>query len=296
MTLRAEFAGAPVSLGGAGAMLEVRHTQHALGTNVQPGSGGFTDGGFVRYAGALVSIPGMNGWGAGSGGQTPQRGYVVANNAGCKFARNTAAGNTPYDWYCGVCAVPVLEPPVVNLNSSLSVFEVGVQMRLSAVPAAPITRDCGLVMMMASATSFANCMRAGVAAGNDYAGFGVVFNNLGDLIWIAKKNGAGGGSALSEQVTLVTGTSQRLTPVRIRVHSASLGVEAKVEVFVDNVPVLSRNWGAGTVLPVAADATFSAQMGYFRPLLRAAQEVAANVSLQWRDEYLRAAATASLLD
>ena len=296
MTIRATFGGAPVSLGGAGAMLEVRHTQHALGTNVQPGSGGFTDGGFVRYAGALVSIPGLNGWGAGSGGQTPQRGYVVSNNAGCKFARNTAAGNTPYDWYCGVCAVPVLEPTAVDLKSSLSVFEVGAQIKLSGVPASAIGRDCGLVMMMASATSFANCMRAGVAAGNDYAGFGVVFNNLGDLIFIAKKSGAGGGAALSEQVTVATGTSQRLTPVKFRVHSATLGQEAKLELYVDGVVVLTRNWGAGTVLPVAADATFSAQMGYFRPLLRAAQEVATGVSLQWRDEYLRAAASAALLD
>ncbi len=297
MSLRVKFGGAPASLGGAGATVEVRHAQHALGTNIFPGTGGWTDGGAVRYAGQIATLPGVNGWANGSGGATPSRGYGVANGIGWKQARNTAAGNVPIDWYCGVMFSPLVEkPPILLPASPFAVWEFGALMKLSAVPAANITRDCGMVLMMAPQTAYANCLRAGVAAGNDYAGFGVVFDGLGNLLWIAKKSGASGGAALSESVQLATGTSQRINAVKIRVYDATVGTEARVEVYLDGVLVLTRNWGAGTVLPVAANATFSPSMGTFRPMMRAAQETTTNVLLQWRDEYVKAASTAALLD
>lgn len=297
MSLRVKFGGAPASLGGAGATVEVRHAQHALGTNVFPGTGGWTDGGTVRYAGQIATLPGVNGWANGSGGATPSRGYGTANGTGWKQGRNTAAGNVPIDWYCGVMPSPLTEkPPVLLPASPFAVWEFGALMKLSAVPAANITRDCGMVLVMSANTSFANCLRAGAVAGNEFAGFGVVFDALGDLLWIAKKNGAGGGSALSESLKIARGTSQRINAVKIRIYDATVGVDARVEVYLDGVLTLTRSWGAGTVLPVAADATFQASMGTFRPMLRMAQETTANVFLQFRDEYIKAAATAALLD
>ena len=286
-----------MALGGAGCVLEVRHTQHALGTNVTPGSGGWTDGGFVRYGGDVASLPGLNPWAVGSPGQTPVRGYEVNLGAGWKHARNNAAGNTPYDWYCGVAMAPIVARPPVDLPSAFGVWEFGAHLMLSGIPAANITRDCGMVCVMSANTSFANVLRGGVAAGNDWAGFGVVFNGLGDLAWIVKKSGAGGGAPLTELVTLGSYTPQpRPIPVKIRVYSATKAVEAKVEVYVDGIKTLTRSWGAGSVLPVAADATFSPQMGSFRPIIRAGQETATNVRLLFRDEYLKAAPTSALLD
>lgn len=283
------------SLGGVGAVLEVRHPQHALGTNVTPGSGGFSSGGFARYGGQLATLPGLNGYDIGSGGQTPTRGYENTLNIPWKHARNTAAGNTPFDWYCGIMPMPILSRPPAELASGFNVWEVSSHIMLSGTPAAPITRDCGVVLVLSANTSFANCLRAGVAAGNDYAGFGVVWDGLGDLLWIVKKSGASGGAALSEQVTLGTYGGLRPVAVKIRVYSATVGVEAKVEVYLDGVKVLTRFWGTGSVLPTVADATFSASFGNFRPLWRAAQEVATNVRFLWRDECVRAASAAYLL-
>lgn len=284
-------------LGGAGAVLEVRPTQGTLWSNVVPGTGGWTDGGFMRYGGNFATLPGVNPWAAGSGGSTPLRGYSTYVGAPYQVARNNGAGNVPIDWYCGVMLGPMVTRPPVLLNNAFQVYEVGVQMILNATPAAPITRDCGLVFIMASTTAYANVLRAGVAAGNDWAGFGIVFNDTtGELLWIVKKNGAGGGAPLTESVSLGAVGALRPVAVKVRVHSATPAQEAKVEVFIDGVLLLTRFWGAGTVLPVAADATFSAQMGTFRVMMRAGQEVAANVFLGWRELYLKAAASAALLD
>lgn len=284
-------------LGGAGAVVEVRHAQHALNTNVAPGTGGWTDGGMVRYGGAVATLPGVNPWANGSTGATPTRGYIVANGCGWKRARNTAAGNVPIDWYCGVMAAPIVAKPVNPLDSAFGVWEVGCHMMLSATPAVAITRDCGLVFIMSINTSFANCLSAGVAAGNDFAGFGVVYRGIGgDLCWILKKSGSAGGTALDEVVTLVPGANTTPQAVKVRITSATPGAEAKVEVYVNKVLRLTRTWGAGSLLPVAADATFSPAIGAFRPMLRAAQETTANSELYWREEYLKAAANAALLD
>lgn len=288
---------ATTPLGGAGAVLEVRPTQGTLWSNVTPGAGGWSDGGFIRYGGDNAALPGVTAWAAGSGGSTPIRGYGHALGACFQQARNNGAGTTPIDWYCGVMLAPVVQKPAVQLAQAFDVYEVGVQMMLSATPAAAITRDCGLVFMMSTTTSYPNVMRAGVAAGNDYAGFGVVFNGTtGELLWIVKKSGASGGAPLTESVSLGVYGALRIIPVKVRLYSATPAREARVEVFVDGVLRLTREWGTGTVLPVAADSTFSAQMGTFRPMMRAGQEVASNTLLCWRELYLKAAASAALLD
>ena len=289
--------GGAAALGGAGAVLECRHTAD-LGGTLQVGvNTGWTDGGFARYGAAHVTIPGANPWANGSGGVTPNRGYVHLNGANFKRARNTAVGNTPIDWYSGVCPFPVTTRPAVDLDETIQVWEVGATMMLDGVPAVAITRDCGLVFILSGNTAYANCLRAGVAAGNDYAGFGVVFNGTnGELLWIDKKSGAFGGAPLTEQVSLGVYGAFRPIPVRVRIHSATKTAEAKVEVFVDGVLVLTRLWGAGTVLPVPAD-TAGVQLtnGYYRPMFRAAQESAANSALCWRQEYVRAAKSTALL-
>lgn len=288
---------ATTPLGGAGAVLEVRPTQGSLWPNVFPGTGGWTDGGFTRYGGDVSTLPGVTAWAAGSGGSTPLRGFQHYVGAPFQAGRNNGAGNVPIDWYCGVMVGPVVERPPVQLSGAFQVYEVGVEMLLSATPAAPITRDCGLVFIMSANTAYANVLRAGVAAGNDWAGFGVVFNGTnGELLWIVKKNGAGGGAPLTESVSLGVYGALRIVPVKVRIHSATPAANAKVEVYVDGVLTLTREWGTGTVLPVAADATFSPQMGTFRVMMRAGHEVAANCFLAWRELYLKAAASAALLD
>lgn len=288
--------GPPNALGGAGAVLEVRHT-HEFGGTLQVGvNTGWTDGGIARYGATVATIPGANPWANGSGGATPNRGNTHIFGAGWKRARSTVATAVPIDWYCGACPFPVTTKPTVDLKDSLQVWEVGGVMCLDGVPAVAIDRDCGLIFILSGNTAFANSLRAGVAAGNDYPGFGVVFNGTnGELLWIVKKSGVFGGAPLTESVSLgIFGF--RPIPIRIRIHSATKTAEAKVEVFIDNLLVLTRLWGAGTVLPVPADtATVQATLGYYRPMFRAAQSSATNSALCWRQEYVRAAASAFLL-
>lgn len=283
------------ALGGAGASIDVMDVMH-LGGNLQPGTGGWSAGGMVRYGPAVTTISGLNAFDNGSGGSTPQRGFAAALGTYWRRGRNTAAGNVPIDWYCGVRPSPLVTIPPANIPSVAKVWEVSVVLALDAVPAVPITRDCGLVFIMSANTGYPNVLRAGVAAGNDYAGFGVVFNGTnGELLWICKKNGAGGGAALNDSASLgVVGINRPVT-VRVRMFSAEPGAEARLEVALDGVTVLTRQWGAGTVLPVAADATFQAVLGYYSPMIRCGQEFNANVGLLFRDFRVRAAGSASLL-
>lgn len=287
--------GGPVALGGAGASIEVRHNA-ALGATQAPGNNtGWTDGGVTRYGGDVATLPGVNPWASGSAGATPNRGYIHLRGAAWKRARNTVATAVPIDWVSGICPMPILERPTVNLGEDLAVWEVAATLMLDSTPLAAIDRDCGLVFILSSNTTFANSLRAGVAAGNDFAGFGVVFNGTnGELLWIVKKSGASGGAVLNESVSLGVFGALRPIPVKVRIHSATLGSEAKVEVFIDGALVLTRLWGAGTVLPVPADATFQAVLGYYRPMLRAAQSSASAAALLWREEVVRAARTAAL--
>lgn len=294
--MRIVSGGQALSLGGAGAIMEVRH-QHDLGGTLQPGNNtGWTDGGIVRYAGDVATIPGVSPWGNGSGGGTPNRGYIHTLGMGWKRARNTAATNTPIDWYSGACAYPILAKPPVDLLEDFQVWEFGATIMLDALPTGTIDRDMGMVCILSSNTSFASYLRAGVAAGNDFAGFGVVWNGAnGELLWIVKKSGASGGAALTESVSLGIYGALRPVPVRIRFYSATRTTEARVEVWLDGAPRLTRSWGVGSVLPTPADATFQATLGYYRCMLRAAQTSANLSALLWRQEYMRAARSAELL-
>ena len=288
------------ALGGAGAVLEVRHAA-ALSGNLASGvNTGWVANYFARYGGSVATLGGVNPFDNGSAGSTPNRGYLSNLGAIWKRSRetNAVATNVPIDWYFGICPSPVVTKPVVDLPSAFQVWEVGAVLMLETAPAVAIARDCGLVFVMSANTSYANCLRAGVAAGNDFAGFGVVFDGLnGDLIWIDKKSGASGGAALTESVTLLSAVGPlRPVPVRVRFHSATRTAEARLEVYVDNVLALTRYWGAGTVLPVAADATAGPQLGYYRPMLRTAIPSTANCALMWRDEYIRAASNVAFLN
>lgn len=282
-------------LGGAGAVLDITDLD-AYGASFVPGTNtGWNDGAVVRYMGSPVTLAGVNGFGAGSGGATPNRGRVHQLGVALKRARNTAVGNTPIDWYIGAAPQPVLTKPVVALGG-IKVWEVSVDMA-TETPATAIDRDCGLVFILSNNTAYASYLRAGVAAGNDYAGFGVVFDGLnGDLRWIVKKSGASGGAALNENVLVGTPGNNRLVPVKVRIFSATPTSEAKLTVDVDGVKVIERFWGSGTVLPIPADATFAAVLGYYRPMMRAAQASTSNSGLLWKDLRFRAATDVALLD
>jgi len=297
MTLRATFGGGRVALGGAGSSLDVFDVL-AIGGNLSPGNNtGWSSGGMMRYGGDIATIAGLNAFDNGSGGATPNRGYQPFVGMMWRRARNTAAGNTPIDWYCGVRPNFPFDAVPVDLPSPTKVWEVGVTMTLDATPAVAITRDCGLVFVLSNNTAYGNCLRAGVAVSNDFAGFGVVFNGTnGELLWIVKKSGAAGGAPLTESVSLGVYGALRPIPVRVRFHAATVGQAAYLEVFVDNVRVLRRDWGPGTILPVVADATFQAVLGYFSVMMRAAQESTANAALLFRDFRVRAAYSAALLD
>ncbi len=298
MALLVESGGGRQSQGGAAVTLQVLDN-FDLGMNFAPGNNpGWTDGGFARYGGDVVTLTGLNAWASGSAGATPNRGYAVQRGQMWRRARNTVASAVPIDWYCGISIHPTVDIPPVNIPSPMSCYEVSGVMMLDALPAVAIDRDCGLVFIMSANTTFANTMRAGVAAGNDFAGFGIVFNGTnGELLWIVKKNGAGGGAPLTEQVSLGIYGANRPIPFRVRFQSARVGLEAKVEVFIDEVgPVISRNWGAGTVLPVAADATFQPVLGYFRAMMRAGQPSTANSALLFNNMALRAASNVAFFD
>lgn len=283
------------NLGGAGAVFEATDID-SLGATFVPGTNtGWNDGGVMRYGGDMVTIPSGNVFASGSAGATPNRGRVHQLGVALKRARSTVATNTPIDWYAGVCPQPVLSRPVAPLGG-IKVWEVSVDMA-TEVPSTAIDRDCGLVFVLSSNTTFANSLRAGVAAGNDFAGFGVVWDGLnGDLRWIVKKSGASGGAALNENVLISTPGNNRLTPVKVRIHSATPSSEAKLEVYVDGKVVITRFWGTGTVLPIPADATFQAVLGYYRPMMRAAQASTTNSGLLFKDFRVRAAHSAALLD
>lgn len=285
------------SLGGAGAVMEVRHIASIGGSAIIIGNNtSWAENSFARYGGDVAPIASTNGWVNGSGGSTPNRGYINYLNALWKRARNTGAGTVPIDWACGLCAGPLLNRPTADMQETLSVWEYGVTMALDSLPVGAITRDMGAVMIYGLTTGFPNVMRAGVAAGNQYAGFGVVYsgNGTGDLSWIVKQDGVFGGGPLNEIVPLGDfGTD----PVRVvmRVHSATLASEAKVDVFVNGRKVITRFWGPGTILPLPATTTFSTLPCYFRYMIRAGQDVANISALLFRDEYMRAAATEALL-
>lgn len=285
------------SLGGAGNVLHY-FDYFSLGVQLQPNvNSGWPDGALERY-GVQSSLPGGGqAFQAGSGGSTPNRGYAVALGCTWRRGRNTAAGTTPIDYCSNACPSPVVTKPAVQLADPFQVWEVGVQIALDAVPAVAITRDCGLVFIMSATTGYANVLRAGVAPGNDSVGFGVVFNDVtGELLWIVKKNGASGGAPLTESVSLGVKGINRIVPLKVRFFSATPASEAYLEVYVDGVLAITRTWGAGSVLPVAADAITSAQLGYYRPMIRMGQEFNANVGLLFRNFYVKAAASAALLD
>lgn len=283
------------NLGGAGAVLEATDID-SLGATFVPGTNtGWNDGGVMRYGVANVTIPSGNAFASGSAGATPNRGRVHQIGCALKRARSTVATAVPIDWYAGICPQPVLTRPTFPLGG-IKVWEVSVDMA-TETPSTAIDRDCGLVFVLSSNTTFANSLRAGVAVGNDFAGFGVVFDGLnGDLRWIVKKNGASGGAALNENLLVGTPGNNRLVPVKIRIFSATPSSEAKLDVYVDGIRVLQRFWGTGTVLPIPADATFQAVLGYFRPMMRAAQASTTNSGLLFKDFRVRAAHDEVLLD
>lgn len=289
--------GGQPALGGAGCTLQAIDWLAAGGILQSGVNPSWVGGGLLRY-GSLSTIPGGTAlFDNGSGGATPNRGFVNANGIPFRRARNTVATNVPIDWVCNVdVTIPVVQP-AANYNNPLGAWEVSTLMCLDAIPAAGITRDCGLVFMMTSTTSYANYMRAGVSAGNDYAGFGVVYNGTsGELLWICKKNGAGGGAPLTESVSLGVYGATTPTHVAVRFYGARVGVEARLEVYINSVLVLTRSWGTGTVLPVAADATFQAVMGFYKPMMRAAQASTDNAALLFTNFMVKAAPNAALLD
>ncbi len=304
MGLKVTKGGGQPDLGGAGAVLELRHSA-ALGLNLSIGNNtGWAAGGFARYGATIFTMGGVNPFDQGSGGSTPNRGYIHLNGQTWKRSRetNAVATNTPIDFYSGACPFPILEKPPTQLPSAFSVWEVGCNMMLDALPAVAIARDCGLVFLMNLSTSFPAALRQTPAAGSNFCGFGVVYNGSdGTLWWVNRKVPTVGVNELVQLTgpgTALPNVVGALRPVslRFRFHSATLGSEAKVEVYIDGVKVRSQNWGVGTTLPVPADMTgIQDQQGYFRPIWRTAIPSTANCSLLWRDEYIKAAATFSLL-
>jgi hypothetical protein len=305
MPLKVNSPGGGASLGGAGSVIELRHSA-ALGLNLSIGNNtGWAAGGWSRYGGDIFTMGGVNPFDQGSGGSTPNRGYIHLNGMTWKRARetNAVATNSPIDWYCGACPFPILDRPPVQLPSAFSVWEVGCMMMLDALPVGVIARDIGLVFLMNLSTGYPAALRQAPAAGSNFCGFGAVYNNQdGSIWWVNRKVPTVG---VNELVQLTgPGTSLpavigalRPVPVKFRFHSATVGAEAKVEVFLDGVLVRSQNWGPGTTLPVPADmAAIQAQQGYFRPIWRTAIPSTDNCALLFRDEYFKAAASVSLLD
>lgn len=303
MTLKVTKGGGAADLGGAGAVLEVRHGA-AIGGNLGIGANtGWAQATLARYGASFFTIGGVNGFDNGSAGLTPNRGYQHVAGLNWKRSRETGgATNIPIDWYCGICPAPILTRPPAPLPSAFSAWEVGCHLALEVLPTGAITRDLGLVFLMNLNTTYPAALRQAPAGGSNFSGFGVVYDGTdGRLAWICRKDPAAG---INETVQLTgPGTAyptivgaQRPVAVRVRFHSATVSSEARLEVYLDGVLVLTRNWGPGTTLPVPADmAAIQQQQGYYRPIWRNAAPSANICPLLFRDEYVRAAANAALL-
>jgi hypothetical protein len=303
MTLKITKGGGAGDLGGAGAVLDVRHAA-ILGGNLGIGvNTGWSQATLVRYGGDAVTLGGVNGFDNGSAGLTPNRGYGHSSGMNWKRARETGgATNIPIDWYSGFCPAPTLTRPPAPIPSAFSVWEVGCIMALENLPTGAITRDCGLVFLMNLNTTFPSALRQTPAAGSNFSGFGVVYDGTdGRLAWICRKDPA----ALPNETVQLTGPgtafptivgAARPVTVRVRFHSATVGAEARLEVFLDGILMLTRNWGPATTLPVPADmAAIQQQQGYYRPMWRTALPSANICPFLFRDEYVRAASTVALL-
>jgi hypothetical protein len=283
----------PVALGGAGRTLDIRDAWefgYSLdATNVDP-----LTGAVVRYGAGQSPIVSTTWFKTGSAGNAPDRGFRHLNGVMCAAARSTAATTTPWDRYSELCLRFPIVRPTLPLPDPMAVYEVEITMGIEN-PAVPITQDCGLFFIMSAVTGFPAIMRGGNLAGNDYAGFGCYFNGQNGELRYGCKTGSAHPAALAEEVTLGVFGVGVLIPVKFRFQAATPNSDAQFAIFINGIQVLSRDWGAGTLLPTPATVVNATVLGYLRPVIRAAQESAANAHLYWRNFRIGAAPSVDLL-
>lgn len=93
-------------------------------------------------------------------------------------------------------------------------------------------------------------------------GFGVFYDAAGALWWASRPTLLPVNTPAPDLVQLTTDDGTEWHEIEFRFQAAQKGTDATVNVIVDGVDTLSRNWGAGTLLPTAASTGLASIFGF----------------------------------
>jgi len=286
-------------LGGAARALEWA----CLPSLVQGGqdlpAGGWMRDAVARYgvqsgSSAMLTTMFENG-GAGGGAGNGGKGWIYhkGHRTLSMGIRQTAgAASAPNDQYCKGHPTILIERPVGSWVFPLQAWDIIVVMARRTVPAAAITEDLGIVVEADTAIAgYPGDFRANI--GNNQAGFVVSYDGAaGELRWYSRKVFAG--AALTESLPLGVNPGTDFVKVVLRLTGATPSSDASVRVIINDAVVLTRNWGAGTVLVNRTDAPTWG--GSFRVFIRNSDSGAGGACpLSVAYWAIRAADTAALL-
>ncbi|MEW5917301.1 MAG: hypothetical protein AB1762_12890 [Gemmatimonadota bacterium] len=260
----------PANLGGAARTIEWIHwpAMHRL-------NGDQTNGGFLREVICRTGKDGQgglmtNGFDNGSAGFAGNGGKGFAYYRGLRASHLgisgalAGGGTTPNDQFCNGQPAILTERPAAQFTMPLAAWDIVFIMARKTAPVAAITRDLGaLVLTDTQTTGFPSGFRAN--AGDIQAGFAVFFDGIsGELRWMCRNVLAG--AALTENVALGFNPGTDYFKLVFRLVGATPSTDASVRVIVNDSVLLTRNWGAGTVLP--SRATIPTWGGAFRSWIR----------------------------
>jgi hypothetical protein len=241
-------------------------------------------------AGGQAFVVGSNAKGAGTLGQRSIGGVQAVLMLGAG-----AAALAPLDVFSQFSPTPFLTRPAEDFEDPHAVWEVGIIARCG-IPAGPITRDVGLVIMAnTSTTSYPVGLRGSSVIPNPtQAGFALVFSGAQgtDVRFIARRTDTA--VPPTRDVSVATlGAAASYCRLAIRIFSATRDREARLACLVNGRRVHEESWGAGTVLPDKTSITGVPGnfIGAFRPFVRNDTEAAQAVELGVRSFYVRAAAS-----
>lgn len=234
-------------------------------------------------------------WENGASGSVGNRGKGAVYFQGCRASFIGVAGNgaapAPNDFYSRVRVTALTVKPVQQLVYPFAVWRLRVLMGVSSPAIGAITQDCGVLFLANSGiTAYAGSFITNGA--NNQPGFGVFFSGAGNTLkWCSRAAAAG---ALTEQITLAATAPNQHEMVEVYIVSATPTTEAYVQVALNGSLVLTRPWGAGTVLP--SRATFGTWGGTLTPFLRNNDStLQGNVDLNVLHAELSAASSLALL-
>jgi hypothetical protein len=128
----------------------------------------------------------------------------------------------------------------------------------TGITAQAFPNDCGISF----APNTAQIGNIFVSSAIQQVGFGVFYDGAGDLWWASRPTLLPVNSLPPDAIKLTTDGGLDWHEIEFRFQSAQLGADATVNVIVDGVDTITRNWGVGTLLPTAASAGLSTIFGF----------------------------------